>query len=256
MRMRLTFPAAFFVLLLTLAASCAGAQEELNGPTALIVSYRARPGLRAPFRNLMATEGVAQLERWRKNGVFASYRALFTSYADEAAPDMFLIVWFTHFTDLKRWQEIEKTKPGGLPKEAQAMASVESSATADILKEKVASAQNKDSQFLVLEYDVLTDMPRYASYVRGYAAPQFESWVASGALVSYACFVNQNPAGAAWSSFIVVEYRDMESLASREMIKSKARAELAATDPVWKKWSDDKSAIRKEKAAIPALSLQ
>ena len=251
--MRLTLCVVLFLLIA--AASYAGAQEELNGPTALIVSYRARPGLRAPFRNVMATEGVAQLERWRKNGVFASYRALFTSYVDEGAPDMFLIVRFAHFTDLTRWQEIEKKQPGGLPNAAQAMASVESSATADILKEKVASAPNKDSQFFVLEYDVLTDMPRYASYVRGYVAPQFESWAASGALISYACFVNQNPAGAAWSSFIVLEYRDMEALASREIIKNKARAELAVTDPVWKKWSDDKSAIRKEKAAIPALSL-
>jgi hypothetical protein len=67
--------------------------------------------------------------------------------------------------------------------------------------------------------------------------------------------VNQNPAGAPWSSFIVLEYKDLSSLASREIIKNKARAELAVSNPVWKKWSDDKTAVRKEKAAIPMRAL-
>jgi hypothetical protein len=74
-------------------------------------------------------------------------------------------------------------------------------------------------------------------------------------LASFSCFVNQNPAGAPWSSFIVLEYKDLKSLAARELVKTKTREQLAVTDPIWKKWSDDKSAIRKEKTAIPVLSL-
>ncbi len=68
--------------------------------------------------------------------------------------------------------------------------------------------------------------------------------------------VNQNPAGAPWGSFIVLEYKDLKALAAREVIKTKARSELARRDPVWKKWSDDKTAIRTEKAAIAAVSLK
>jgi hypothetical protein len=238
------------------AASVAFAQAEVNDPTALIISYRAKPEYRAKFRNTMATDGIAQLEKWKKDGVFASYVALFTTYAAETTPDMFLVVRFNHFTDLGRWQKIEQTDPGGLPEKAQVMAAVETSATADIVKEKTAAPTTQDSQFFILEYDVLTDMPKYVSYVEGYVAPQFDAWIKSGVLVSYSSFSNQNPAGASWSSFILLEYKNLAALASRESIKNKSRAELAVSDPVWKKWSDDKTAIRKEKAAIPALSLK
>ncbi len=231
-------------------------QEKVNGQTALILSYRAKPELRARFRSLMSTEGIAQLDRWKKDGVFTSYQALFTTYAAENTPDMFVILRFAHFTDLGRWQKIEQTEPGGLPERAQAMAVVDSSATADIVEEKTAAAPTKDSQFFVLQYDVLSDMPKYVSYVHGYVTPQFDAWIKSGVLGSYAAFVNQNPAGAPWSSFMVLEYRNLDSLAAREVVKSKARTELAASDPVWKKWSEDKSAIRREKAGIAALSLR
>lgn len=238
------------------SASVAFAQAEVSDPTALIISYRSKPDYRAKFRNTMATDGIAQLEKWKKNGVFTSYTALFTTYAAETTPDMFLIVRFKHFTDLGRWQKIEQTNPGGLPEKAQVMATVETSATADIVKEKTAAPTTQDSQFFILEYDVLTDMPKYVSYVDGYVAPQFDAWMKSGILVSYSSFSNQNPAGAPWSSFILLEYKNLDALASRESIKNKSRAELAVSDPVWKKWSDDKTAIRKEKAAIPALSLK
>ena len=232
------------------------AQSEVDGPTALIVSYRARPGQRAQFRDVMASEGIAQLDRWKKDGVFASYNALFTTYAADSSPDMFLVLRFNHFTDLARWQKIEQTYPGGLPERAQQLGAADVSATADIVKEDHATASTSDSQFFVLEYDVLADMPKYTSYVQGYVVPQFDAWMKSGVLVSYAAFANQNPAGAPWSSFILLEYKDLHALAAREMVKNTARAHLAASDPVWKKWSDDKTAIRKEKAAIPTLSLK
>ena len=47
--------------------------------------------------------------------------------------------------------------------------------------------------------------------------------------------MNQNPAGAPWSSFIVLEYKDLQALAAREVIKDKARAELAVSNAEWKK---------------------
>jgi hypothetical protein len=98
-------------------------------------------------------------------------------------------------------------------------------------------------------------MPKYTSYVLGYAVPQFDAWEKAGALSSYASYINQNPAGAQWSSFILLEYKDLKALASREVIKNDARAELAVSNPSWKRWSDDKTAVRKEKAAIPVRAL-
>ena len=231
------------------------AQAEVNGPTALIITYRAKPGARVKFRGIMQGEGVNQLEIWKKAGVFASYLALFTSYAGDSVPDMFLVVRFNHFSDLARWQKIEESFPGGLPADAQLIAAADTSSTADIVKESHAAPTTKESQFFVLEYDVLVDIPKYTEYVLGYAVPQFDAWEKIGALSSYASYVNQNPAGAPWSSFILLEYKDLQALATREVIKNKARAELSVSNVEWKRWSDDKTAVRKEKAAIPARAL-
>jgi hypothetical protein len=249
------FRAFLAVISLAFVGNQIFAQNQVDGPTALIITYHARPGARASFRRIMQSEGIAQLESWKKEGVFATYNALFTTYAADSVPDMFLILRFNHFTDLERWQKIEATYPGGLIEKAQAVAAADTSGTADIVKEGSNAPSTKQSQFFVLEYDVSVDMPKYVSYVQGYVAPQFEGWMKAGALSSFACYTNQNPAGAPWSSFIVLEYKDLKSLAAREVIKNKTRAELAVSDPTWKKWSDDKTAIRKEKAAIPVLSL-
>ena len=243
------------LIVLAGASTAARAQDQIDGPTALIISYRARPQSRAAFRDVMKTEGVAQLNRWRQRGVFASYNALFTTYAADTTPDMFLILRFNHFTDLGRWQKIEESYPGGLTAKAQTLADADTSATADIVNEDSSRAATRDSQFVILEYDVTVDMPKYVSYVQGYVAPQFKAWVKGGVLSSFACYTNQNPAGAPWSSFIVLEYKDLKALAAREALKTSARERLAATDPVWKKWSEDKTSIRKEKGVIPALSL-
>ena len=254
--MKLKVTSTFLVAAVCLAvAPNALAQAEVNGPTALIATYRALPGQRVKFRDVMRTEGVAQFEKWRRSGVFASYQLLFTTYAADNVPDMYLVVRFNHFTDLARWQRIEDDFPGGLPADVQQIASPETSATADIVKENSAHLTTRESQFFVLEYDVLVDMPRYTSYVLGYAVPQFDEWEKAGVLSSYASYVNQNPAGAPWSSFILLEYKDLLSLAAREVVKTKARADLAASNPVWKKWSDDKTAMRTEKAAIPVRQL-
>ncbi len=249
------------VLALLVAAMCvtsarqAPTQAVVDGPTALIITYHARPGARAKFRGIMQTEGVAQFEKWRRDDVFASYQLLFTTYAADTVPDMFVVLRFNHFSDLRRWQRIEEKFPGGLPEDAQLLAAADTSATADIVKESSVAATTNESQFFVLEYDVLVDMPKYTSYVLGYAVPQFDAWEKTGALSSYATYVNQNPAGAPWSSFIVLEYKDLKSLAAREVIKNQARADLAVSNPTWKKWSDDKTAMRTEKAAIPVRAL-
>jgi hypothetical protein len=238
------------------AAQQARAQAVIDGPTALIVTYHAMPGARVKFREIMRTEGVAQFQKWKEGGVFAGYQALFTTYAADNVPDMFVVLKFNHFTDLEHWQRIEEHYPGGLPLDAQQIATVDTSATADIVKENSTAPTTSDSQFFVLEYDVLVDMPKYTNYVLGYTVPQFEAWEKAGALSSYAAYVNQNPAGAPWSSFIVLEYKDLKSLATREVIKNQARAELASSDPTWKKWSEDKTAVRTEKAAIPVRALR
>jgi len=247
-----------FALLSLLAVGSAFAQADgPDAPTALIITYRAKPEARVKFRSIMQTEGVAQFNQWQKTGVFASYKLFSPAYAAAGmnTPDLYAILRFTHFTDLAGWQKIEKSMPGGLPASAQAIAYADTSGTADIVKEESAAPETKNSQYFILTYDVLIPIPAYKKYALGYAIPQFQEWMKAGILNSYASFTNQNPAGAPWTSFILLEYKDINSLGQREIIKDKARDTLAATNPAWKKWSEDKSNIRKEQAGIPALPL-
>ncbi len=253
-----TLTAALIFSLLSVALYCApraDGQQDSDGPVALVFTYKAMLGKRVAFRELMATRGVAQFERWKAAGEFDSYQALFSAYAASDNPDLFVVLRFRHFSDLGRWQAIEHRYPGGLMEAEQSLASVETSATADIVSESSHHAAISSSQYVVLEYDVTAPMPKYVSYVQGYVAPQFEGWMKAGILSAYACFTNQNPAGAAWSGLIVLQYKDLASLASREMVKDKTRAMLATSDPVWKRWSEDKSNIRKEKLTVPAVAL-
>ncbi|MGD0796896.1 MAG: hypothetical protein ABR910_04150 [Acidobacteriaceae bacterium] len=244
------------VAALSLAVAPYGlAQSEADGPTALIATYRALPGERVKFREIMRTEGCTQFEKWRQSGVFAGFQVLFTTYAASSQPDMFVILSFEHVSDMARWQRIEESFPGGLPPDAQPIASADTSYTADIVRQSSTGPSTRESQLLVLEYDVLVDMPRYTSYLLGYAVPQFDAWEKTGDLRSYAAYVNQNPAGAPWSGFILLEYRDLKALAAREVIQNQASAELAASDPAWKGWSDNRTAISRESAAIPVRAL-
>ena len=234
---------------------------QANGPaapTALILTYRARPGERMAFLEKMRTEGNAQFAQWKKDGVFASYHLLAPAYAaaGKDTPDLYAIVEFAHFTDLVRWQRIEKALPGGLPQDVQSIAWAETSGTADVLKKASASASTSESQYFILTYDVMIPMPAYEKYALGYAVPQFDGWIKAGALNSYEVFINQNAAGAPWSSLILLEYKDIEALGRREMVKDAVRKALAASNPEWKKWSEDKSATRKELAGVPVLELQ
>lgn len=229
-----------------------------TAPTALIITYKSKAGERLHFLSLMRTEGVAQFERWKKDGIFTDYQLLEPAYAAAGlnTPDLYAVIRFSHFTDLAAWQKIEKTLPGGLPLDLQNIAWADTSGTADVVKEASASPSTKDSQFFVLTYSVLIPMPAYHRYALGYAVPQFDEWMKAGVLNSYTVFINQNPAGAPWHSFILLEYKNIEALGRREVIKDQAREELAATNPEWKKWSEDKTNIRNEQTAVPVLPLR
>ena len=150
-RKALTFPA---LVLSAFGVNAAFAQANgPDAPAAIVISYRAQPEARAKFRGIMKTEGIAQLNYWQKQGIFASYKALYTVYAGagNSLADMFLILRFHHFTDIAAWQKIETTMPGGLPASAQAIAFAQTSDTADILKEETNGPSTPDSQYVIVD---------------------------------------------------------------------------------------------------------
>lgn len=252
---------AAVILLLANCACGRALMAQANGPSApttLILMYRAKPGERMDFLTKMRTEGEAQFAQWKKEGVCTGYHLLAPAYAGAGAhtPDLYAIVEFAHFTDLARWQKIERSLPGGLPQDVQNIAWAETSGTADVVKEVRGSASTKDSQYFILTYQVMIPIPAYEKYALSYAVPQFDGWIKAGVLNSYEIFANQNPAGAPWSSVILLEYKDMNALGRRETVKDAVRKTLAASNLEWKKWSEDKSTIRKELAGVPVLELQ
>jgi hypothetical protein len=156
----------------------------------------------------MQIDGIAQLDKWKRAGVIADYRVLFTTFAGADTPDMYLIVRFNHLSDEETWQKIEEVHPGGLPPRAEPIATVQSTSPAAVLSEDHSLRSTSKSQFLMSQYDVLVDMPRYTSYFMGYAVPQFSEWEKAGILSSYESYVSQNPAGAPWGSLVLLEYKD------------------------------------------------
>lgn len=239
--------------------SCATAQSDgPSAPVALIVTYKAKPGERLHFLRVMRSEGKSQFENWKRQGVFSDYALLAPAFAGAGinSPDLYVVLRFSRFTDLAGWQQIERTEPGGLPDEAQGIAWADTSGTAQLVAEERAGPPTQASQFFILTYDVVVSIPAYRKYVLGYVRPQFDEWIKADTLNSYSVFTNQNPAGAPWGSFILLEYKNIEALGRREIVKDLARQKLAATNSEWKRLSEDKTNIRTERTAIPALPLR
>ncbi|HLJ76398.1 MAG TPA: hypothetical protein VKT75_03250 [Acidobacteriaceae bacterium] len=221
----------------------------------LVLTYSVRAGDRGPFRELMRTQGIPQLQRWEKEGVFRSYQVLFGSRAGTEDPNLLIVLRFDRFADVARWHDIEKKFPGVLPAAARPLATMVSIDVAEIISERAVSAETPASEYLAIEYDVLVDSGKYGNYVRGYVLPQFDGWEKAGAVTSYTIFVNRSPTRARWSSLILLCYRDGEALGERDRLKDQVRAELSFTNSAWKRWSEVKTAIRREKAILPLRSL-
>lgn len=240
----------FFPILFALAFGvplASFAQEEADGPTSLVITYTAKPETRAAFRAYMEKQGAAQFAQWKKDGVFSNAQILFCAYAGSSAFDLAVILDFRHYTDLARWKEIEKRMPGGLPSEALALGAPDGASFTDVLAHGVAERRDPaKAVYMIASYKVVTDANRYRKYVEAYTVPQMKGWIGAGVLSSYTMYLNQNPAGARWDALLVLEYKDLAGLAQREAVKSKVRAQLAASDAGWKAWSADKGAVRNE----------
>ena len=232
----------------------AAAQEQGEGPTSLIITYKCSPQTRMAFRQHMEGPGVAQLEKWKSEGVFADYLALFSSYVNESTWDAMLVLSFARYADTERWREIERRMPGGLSEEALALASPVTAYLADLTWEKAANGpMATDPVYFVIPYDY-EDRGSYKRYVDAYVTPQLEGWIREGVVTSYQVYLNQHQTGDPWDSLFVLEYRDLAAFAKRDVLKSKVRGSLRE-DPAWTTISDNKQLFRSEGQTVIAEAI-
>ena len=218
-----------------------------EGPTHLVLTYSCTPQNRVAFREFMATKGVDQFEKWKKDGVVKNYLILFSTFVNEQLFDMWVILDFDKFGDVANWQKVERDFPGGLSREALALASPRTCVYSDLVWD--GGKQNADlskSMFMIIPYITLVSVDKYDDFVNKYVIPQLKSWVKSGIMPSYQIHMNQNPTNAPWHSLLLFEYDGLRGIALRDMVKQSVRDKDLKDDPGYNQYSPIKQTIRKE----------
>ena len=239
-------------LAVALLALPAAAQEKGEGPATLFVAYECEPRARAAFREHMAGAGVAQLEKWKRDGVFADYLLLFSSYVNHGRPDMVLRLDFAAYADTERWKAVERAAPGGILPDAPAGCAPKTSYLADLAFSGADPARDRSKGiylYIPYHFEKGIGKPEYRKYFEVYVKPQNEAWIAEKALAGWSLYLNQHAAGAPWDALILYEYAGAAGLARRDVIKAGVRARLR-TDPAWKAVSDSKEGVRTEDQVI------
>lgn len=221
------------------------ADQRADGPLSLIISYHASPANRAALRHELQGEGAQGFQRWKQQGVLSDYHLLFGRYADGDNADAVAVLTFADYAALSRWNRIEQTSPGGLPKKAVALASSIQTAPADMVRSGGSDVAAADSVFMVIPYQLMIPESDYVKYADGYVIPQFEGWIKEGVLKRYEILVDRYAAGRPWSTMVLLEYKNDAALGQREAVVQRVRARLK-DDPQWKAISDDKKHIRNE----------
>jgi len=258
MKLRILVPVATVVACVALvyAVDVPFTQTRTSGPQALLIAYRSTPAQRAPLRQAMVSDGVAQFQRWKDGGVLKDYRILFNSYLDSETYDMLSLLSFADYADVAKWREIEKTAPGGLAPSALPL--ITSAVTYPLDAARSGGSPERplpgQSVFFIIQYDYLTSTDEYVRYLDTYVVPQVSGWMAEGVLASYGMYIGRYATGRPWSSLLVLEYRNHDAFGRRESTVQKVRDRLKQ-NAAWAAANDAKQKIRVEKQTIVAEEL-
>jgi hypothetical protein len=224
----------------------ANADESGGGPRELLIAYRSAPADRPAFRRYLLGEESAMLDSLKKKGVLKSYQILFNPFVNPFTWDAMTILSFNRFSDTARWQDIEKTMPGGLTPAGLKLAKPVDTYSADLPWDGSADDPGPAEKhvFYVIPYSY-ANAEQYRKYINLYVKPQVEGWMKAGVLSRYRIFMNRYPVGRPWDSLFVYEYRDLDAFGHRDEVVAKVREPLR-NDPVWKGLNDSKSTIRSE----------
>jgi hypothetical protein len=238
---------------LLLASAPSPAQEKGEGPASLFLTYKCDPARRGAFRAHMAGPGIAQFEKWKKEGVFKDYLLLFSSYVNRSEQDLLARLDFAKYVDTERWKVVEQTMPGGLSAEGLALCTPEKAYLADLTWEGGPSESRNlgKAVYLYIPYHFEKGIgkPEYKKYFEVYVKPQNDGWLTENALSWWGVYLNQHNTGMPWDALFLYEYRDAVGLAQRDNVKQSVRAKLRS-NPEWKAVSDNKASVRIEDEVI------
>lgn len=241
--------------LLPLPAARVPGQEKGEGPASLFLTYQCKPQKRAAFRTHVAGPGVANFEKWKREGVYRDYLLLFSSFVNTAEFDLLARLDFEKYADIEKWKAIERTMPGGLSPEALALCSPTTAYLADLTWEGGPTPERNlaEAVYLVIPYHFEKGIgkPVYKKYFEAYVKPQNDGWIAEKALSWWGVYLNQHNTGQPWDVLFLYEYQDIVGLARRDNVKEAVRKKLAE-DPGWKTISDNKQSFRIEDQVIIA----
>lgn len=237
------------VLCIGWLAPTAAADPREQGPLDLIITYEVKPSDRLALREVMQAQGLANFERWKKNGLLKDYKLLFSRTVDAPNWDMLAMLIFPDYAAAIQWKAIERDQPAGLPAAALALTTAIRSTPVDLHRQGQANEVASAPVYLVIPYDYLTSTNEYIRYMDGYLVPQLDGWIGEGIVSGYGAYIARYGAGRAWSSILVIAYRDDNALGSRDRAVAKVRGRLTH-DPHWKAWSDKKEQIREERAPV------
>ncbi len=229
------------------AGGSASAQSQLeNGPSALVISYKASAENRPAFRDYLNTTHRKMLDGMRKDGVLKSYRIFFSWYEQSYDWDAMVELQFVDSDAVAVWNELVKKSPAGLTAKGLSLATPVMTVAADVDSQAQAqgASDGTDAVYLVIPY-TFHSTSEYRAYSRAYVLPQFEGWLKEGALSAYEVLINRYPAGTPWDSLIIQQYKDFRSFGQRDRVKGKVRAALK-DNPEWVDFHQRKGDIREE----------
>jgi hypothetical protein len=218
-------------------------------PVTLVIALYAKPADRPALRAALERAQSAKLRSWEAQGVLSGYRLLFSRFADSGVWDAMEVMSFTDEAALTHWREIERQAPGGLNPDALGLvASIETTVSDSA---RGGGKSGGDPSILVIPYVSLVPSAEYLRYLDGYTIPQFDGWISEHVLDGYEILTSRFPADRKWNALIILRYHDDAALARRDEVVATVRARLAL-DPAWKAISDNKKAMRTEKALAVA----
>lgn len=232
------------------ASPARAADPRDSGPLAIVITYHATPANRVAFRKAMEDTEAAQFQRWKDEGVLKGASLLVNRHVDSVTWDAMALLTFASYTDVQRWNAIEREQPAGLSSKALALTSAIETTPGDLMREGGARGKGHPT-FLVIPYEYLVPVNEYLAYLDGYVVPQMDGWMEEGVLTHYGVFLARYPAGRPWQSMLILEYRDDAALGARDVTTAKVRTRLA-NNPKWKAISDAKKNVRSEKAPVIA----